>query len=85
MNGALVLFGGSEGNSPASEPELPAGRYLVKAYLDKENKVATQPTLILSGKDYVGSTILPNAQWRVGFKHAEVVRGRALQLETDEE
>ncbi len=82
VNGALFLLDSADQQRSAAwkkEARLPRGRYLVKAYFDSTNKIAADPTAMLSSDDYYGEAELSNPRWRPGFRSAEVVFGNALE------
>lgn len=81
VNGALFLLGSNgDGRIGGTDtaPTLPGGRYLVKVYVDRSDKIARNPSVILDHEDYAGSAEIPQAKWRSGFKFAEVVDGKDL-------
>ena len=81
VNGALFLLDSGDPqrvNAWKDEPRLPGGRYLVKAYYDADRKVANNPTLMLSDKEYYGEAEIPSARWREGFRFAEVIAGKKI-------
>lgn len=72
---SAVEENGSGGSD--SEAKLSAGRYVLKAYLDKDDRIAKDPTLLLGVEEFQG-TIEMTAQWKEGFKNAEVVSAQDL-------
>ena len=57
---------------------LPAGKYLIKAYVDTDRRLAAQPALLLGPDEFVGQTPI-EARWRAGFPQAKVVSAASLQ------
>ena len=74
MVGALFLL-----RPPASEttkkrdPEdanLAPGRYLIKAHVDSQHRLAEDPTSLLGDGDLFGQVEI-RARWGIGFREAE--------------
>jgi hypothetical protein len=84
--GSLFLFGRSGGeNTTTLDPEkarLTPGKYLLKAFVDSQNRLADDPTLLLGDEDYFGETEII-AQWGEGFPEAEKVLGKLLNTALD--
>ena len=79
----LVLLAGAQERAKsdsAAEPQLPRGRYLVKAYVDKQQKIEHDPTVLLGSEEFVGQAELKNARWRIGPRGAQVVFGKDLVM-----
>ena len=76
-NGALFLLGTDEERAKTWKEKvtLPKGKYLIKAYLDKDGIIEADPTAILSNDAFVGQAELSKARWRAGFRFAEVIDG----------
>lgn len=64
----------SEGGNVAIKP----GRYLVKTFLDRDGKLADDPTLMLGEEDLFGQVEL-EAQWQEGFPKSQKVSAETLQ------
>ena len=61
-----------------SEAEtLAPGNYLIKAYLDSNHKIETDPGVFLQAEDFQGQLAV-TAHWKEGFKNAEVVSAQGL-------
>ncbi len=90
--GSLMLMAASEdpvlSEDPVAEPEdedqaegetarLAAGRYLIRAYLDTEDQLSSDPTALLHGGESHFQAVV-DAQWKEGFQHAEIVLGSAF-------
>lgn len=58
--------------------KLTPGKYLLKAYLDSQNRLEDDPTIFLSDEDYVGRVEV-EAAWREGFPQAEMVEGESFR------
>ena len=80
VNGALFLLGTDDSRARGwlEEAKLPAGRYLVRVYLDGEGKISNDPAALLSVSDFQGEVEIAKARWRPRFRFAEVVDGEAL-------
>ena len=82
VNGALFLFRTEETAGladPADEkPMLPRGKYLVKTYVDLDNRLADDPSLLLEEDEFAGEIEIPKARWREGFRSAETVSGKVI-------
>ncbi|MGE3820197.1 MAG: hypothetical protein AB7I30_12325 [Isosphaeraceae bacterium] len=79
--GTLFLFGPS-GSPTTKTPEqetarLAPGKYLIKAYVDDEHRLAENPTLFLGDEDFLGQAEI-DARWGEGFPAAEKILGRLL-------
>jgi len=85
VNGSLVVFGRSAGDEKVdwnSDGErLPAGKYLLKAYLDANHHLESDPTAFLGEEDFQGQLEV-TAKWNEGFPQAEVVSGEGLSQAT---
>lgn len=73
VNGSLFLFGPASHNSnnESEKSLLPAGKYLVKVFVDQQQRLSSDATLLLSSEDFFGQTEI-EAQWREGFQLAEI-------------
>jgi hypothetical protein len=82
VNGTLfVLADKADLAKPDAEfAELPPGKYLIKAYVDSQGKLAGDPTLLLGSDDYIGQAAL-DARWQLGFQQAEVLPAAQLKRE----
>lgn len=72
--------GSSEKNVSSERADwrpLRPGDYLVKVCLDSQNRIDTDPSLLLGEKDFVGEAEL-HARWRIGFKQAETLSAKDL-------
>lgn len=58
----------------SEEPTLAAGKYLIKAYVDRNHTLADNPTAMLGEKDYFGQGEL-QAKWEKGFPKAQKITG----------
>lgn len=77
--GPLFLLAGKQSEASmhwdGENAKLPAGRYLVKAFVDAHHRLATDPTAYLDDTDFYGRVEVPDAQWRETFKLAESISG----------
>ena len=80
VNGSLFLFGSSthSGESQSEKSSLPAGKYLVKVYVDQRQRMSNNATLLLSDEDFIGQAEI-EAQWREGFQSAEIFSADKLK------
>ena len=53
---------------------LPAGRYLVKVYLDRERLLDRDPAAFLGKRSFYGQTVV-EAEWKRGFRDALWIPG----------
>jgi hypothetical protein len=60
-------------------PVLPPGRYLVKVFVDREDKLARDWTAALGPADYAGQGELPNARWAPGYGQMTVLDARRVK------
>ena len=77
--GALFLLRPAEVGAaatwePASRRPEP-GKYLIKAYLDSQRRLADDPTAMLGDNEFYGQVSV-EARWRKGFRAAEKIDGR---------
>jgi hypothetical protein len=54
------------------QPRLPEGRYLIKVYIDKKDKLATDPDAELTEEDFVGE-VITRSPWPGGYGRMTVV------------
>jgi hypothetical protein len=83
VNGTLFLLKAKQSpgidNHNAKNATLPRGRYQVRAYVDSDELLAADPTLMLSEKHFAGQATIKSARWREGFRQAESISGAALK------
>jgi hypothetical protein len=58
----------------SEEPALAAGKYLIKAYVDRNDSLSADPTAMLGEKDYFGKGEL-QAKWGKGFPNSQKING----------
>lgn len=75
--GPLSLINFDTTDSIATAAPLRPGKYLIRIYIDSEHKLDDAPSLLLGGDDFVGETTV-EADWKVGFKQAEVISATNL-------
>lgn len=78
VNGALFVFGQKSTDPASLEKKLAGGRYLIKAYVDLERRLADDPTLLLGEEDFFGQAELKRPRWREGFRAAASIAGSKL-------
>lgn len=81
VNGAIMLIESNlqpTGSYLADSFPLPAGAYLIKAFVDSDNKVADTPTVLLGAADFAGQATI-NTNWKIGFPKATTIAGDSLQ------
>lgn len=61
-----------------SGPALPPGKYLVKVYVDLENRLSTNWTAILRDTDYVGKMAI-ESRWKKGYGQMTVIEASQVQ------
>ena len=80
VNGAVSLLQPkpSTKHSVAAEesPTLARGKYLVKVYVDADNRLDEDPSLLLGPEEFAGQAEIGKARWREGFRFAETVSGK---------
>ena len=80
VNGTLFLIAPKD--KPADwDPKgasLPPGKYLVKAYLDSQHRLAADPTLFLGDAEFIGQAEV-ESPWREGFQQAEMLSATKLE------
>ena len=59
----------------AGKPGLPAGRYLLKVYVDADGRLAKDWTATLGETDYVGQVEVRAAAWKEGYNQMTVADG----------
>ena len=57
---------------------LPAGKYLIKVYVDKQHRLTANPTVMLNEDDYYGQVEI-EARWENGFPAAQKISGSLLK------
>lgn len=82
VGGPLFLFRPEDSSRDvqpvAAVTSLPRGKYLVKVYLDTQNRLADDPTLLLGKADYYGQAEI-EARWGKGYPEAQRFTGDALK------
>jgi len=82
VNGALFLMAPTDDEKFArwkmNRNKLPKGKYLVKVHVDRNARLADDPTLLLGKEEFVGQVEIENAQWQIGFPKAELISGKNL-------
>ena len=74
------MLGGQRDHTVVAEDDkagLRPGKYLIKAYVDSQGVLADQPAAFLTDREFRGQLTV-DAQWREGFKNAQVVSGADL-------
>ncbi len=81
VNGSLFLLANADtelAKKWTSEGgHLPAGKYLIKVFIDSNNLLKKDPTAMLGQDDFVGQVVI-DASWREGFQGAEVIAGARI-------
>ena len=80
VNGALFLLSprGKAASFDVHRPALSPGKYLVKAYVDSQRRLAKDPALMLGPDEFMGQAEI-EAQWREGFPQAEILSAAKLR------
>ncbi len=80
VNGSLFLLADKNQRAEwrAEGAALPKGKYLVKAFVDLQHRLADDPTVLLGDGEFVGQAEI-QAQWREGFSQAEVISSLHLR------
>lgn len=79
VNGPLFVLSADRDNDLNSAGEsLAPGKYLVKVFVDHEDEIQSQPTLMLHDRQPDGEVEI-TANWGEGFKNAEVIEGTSLK------
>lgn len=71
VNGALFLL--QPASAAGADSALPRDRYQIRVYVDRHNRLASDPTLMLGADDLAGTVELARPRWREGFRQAETV------------
>ena len=61
-----------------SRPSLPAGKYLIKIYVDQSRKTQADWKATLGTDDYVGECEI-QARWREGYNAMTVIEGKTVK------
>ena len=80
VNGGLFLLAAKD-QAAQRDPHgvsLPAGKYLIKAYVDLDNRLAEEPAVLLGEREFHGQVEV-EARWGEGFKEAQTVSAARLQ------
>lgn len=80
VNGPLFLLRNSLRDSPHADHDdfpLEPGKHLIKVYVDKDNRIAQDATLMLGSNDFAGQVAI-DAHWRIEFPKAEVFSAKSL-------
>lgn len=82
VNGKLFLIeSASAAELAAAEPvpsKLAPGKYMIKAYVDKDSRLKQDPTILLNDQPSDGESVI-DAQWGEGFRDAQVLDGASFQ------
>jgi len=80
VNGSLFLLAAGDKSTAvgADAASLSPGKYLVKAYVDSQRRLAGDPTLLLGKDEFYGQAEI-EARWREGFQQAEFLSAERLQ------
>ena len=83
VNGSLFLLA-PEGSEVArswdrENATLTGGRYLVKACVDVNGRLAKDPTLMLGDAEFYGQAELNKPRWREGFRQGAVIPGNSFK------
>lgn len=85
VNGSLFLLGAKERKSDVnSQGSLTPGKYLIKVYVDLQNRLAADPSLFLGKNEFFGQAEI-EAQWLDGFQKAEMLSAKLLKKEGSQE
>ena len=80
--GALFLLRPKESEGTTvwgqASRQLKPGKYLIKAHLDSQRRLADDPTAMLGQEDFYGQVSL-QARWRKGFRTAEKIDGKLFR------
>jgi hypothetical protein len=63
----------------AKRPALPPGRYLLKVYVDADDRLAKDWKAKLGESDYVGQVELPRAAWKEGYNQMTVAEAAKVR------
>jgi hypothetical protein len=80
VNGTLFLIA-AKGQATKLDSETAAlapGRYLVKAYVDLQHRLAADPAVLLGANEFYGQAEI-QAQWLEGFQQAEMLSAAQLK------
>jgi hypothetical protein len=75
----LAEPGTERAKSFASKPVLPPGKYLLRVYLDLDDRLSKDWKATLGEKDYVGEVEIPRAAWREGYGQMTVAEASRVK------
>lgn len=74
----LEADGGADDAGSDAFATLEPGKYLIKAYVDRDGRLAAAPAAMLDDRPSDSQTIV-EATWRTGFRDAEVIEAAAFE------
>jgi hypothetical protein len=75
----LAERGSDRARTFAARPALPPGRYLLRVYVDADDRLGKDWTATLGDADYIGHVEMPRAAWREGYGQMTVAEARRVQ------
>lgn len=82
VGGPLIVLSETQSDNfvpfDAESAALPAGKYLIKAYVDTQHRLAADPTPMLGKEDYCGQVAI-HAQRGKDFPEAQRIPGDTLE------
>jgi hypothetical protein len=83
VNGSLILLRSpSDSHAVAWDSQgatLSPGKYRISAFLDSDHQIETDPSKLLGEDDFQGQMIV-TADWKEGFKQAQVISAKELSV-----
>lgn len=76
--GPLFLFSDNAESPEEKDAKLEDGAFEIRAFLDSDKVLASNPTALLNGKSPVSTTHI-DAQWKAGFPNALVIDGQQFK------
>jgi hypothetical protein len=75
----LAEPGSARATAFAKRPALPPGRYLLKVYVDADDRMAKDWKAKLGESDYVGQVEVPRAAWKEGYNQMTVAESAKVR------
>lgn len=75
----LAEPGSTRAGAFAKRPSLPPGRYLLKVYVDADDRLAKDWKAKLGESDFVGQVEVPRAAWKEGYGQMTVAEGSKVK------
>ena len=74
----ITISTSSSTSTAKANPTLPPGKYLIKVYFDRNNRLSEDPTVFLGEAEFAGQVEI-RAKWGEGFPKAEPLSGKMFK------